>query len=139
MSLLSSSEQNYSTWEEFVAVVETHVEVNDYHVVKRRFKKNEKTDLLKKFRLICDRSRDFRIKEIKKRKRDINSTKCDCLFAITTIYYKSREIWSLNVLNDTHNHEELEDDELSIVSIYKTKKFTEKKLIEIDNAIKQDE
>ena len=132
-------EQNYLIWKKLVVVVDAHVEINDYRVNKKRFKKNEKIDLLKKFKFICDRDRNFRIKKIKKRKRDINNIKCDCSFVITTIYYKSKRIWNFNVVNDTHNHENFEKNEFSIVAIYRTKKLTENKMIKIDNVIKQNE
>ena len=139
MSLLPPPEQDYPTWEELVAAVDAHAEANGYRVNRRRSKKDGKTDLLKKFKLICDRGRDPRIKEIKKRKRDTNSIKCGCPFVATAVYYKSRGVWSLNVVDGTHNHEGLEEDELSAVAAYRTKELTEDKMVEIDNATRQGE
>ena len=69
-------------WQELIAAVDAFAEVNDCHIVRAVLSNNQKTDFSKKFKHVCDRSREFRIKQVISPKYDINSANCKGPLAI---------------------------------------------------------
>ena len=78
-----------------------HVFEEEYAVVTKRIKKNKKNDI-RKIWLKCDRKSIYKSEEYNKKQSFF--CQIDCLFSLIIVRDTNFETWSLNIIDDHHNH-----------------------------------
>lgn len=99
---------DYSSLNALVEAVKTHAVAEGYGVVKKRSKAGYKSGAVAKVGIICERGGESR-RKLGARQRKTTSIKCGCPFRINAVYKQSLDVWTTDVRNAKHNHE---DDEV---------------------------
>ena len=90
MSLQASVEANYATFETLMEAMQNHVFIEDYAIVKARFKSNNFENVIKVV-LMCDRGEQLRRKP-KTQIKQTDNIKCGCSFKINAVYKKTLNV-----------------------------------------------
>ncbi len=104
MNLRSSlTDAMYFSLEALILTVNTHVESQDYAVVKQRIKKNLKIDQMIKIYLRCDREEKSKLKSHEQKRKHSFTRLMKCSFSCFALN-KIDVSWILVVKNFSHNH-----------------------------------
>lgn len=110
MALQPPPEADYATLQELFVAVQTHAKAAGYAVIKKRSKPSYSGGNIVKAGLLCDRGGFAKQKPstytVKTRKK--GSIKCGCPFKVNAIYKKSLNVWTVDLRNPEHNHDENE-------------------------------
>jgi hypothetical protein len=106
--LLAPRNDNYIILEELVSAVQAHASKEGYAIVKGCSKSiKENGNFNNKINLLCDRKgQPRRDSKNARRKRKISSIKIGCLFRANVIRRKGSDLWTFEIINGEHNHEE---------------------------------
>ena len=111
MPLQAPAEADYSTLDWLVEAVQNHAFTEGFAIVKARSKPNSFGNVVKVV-LLCDRGGQPRRRPKAQAKRTDN-IKCGCFFKINVVYKKTLDVWTMDVRNAKHNHEENKTSEVS--------------------------
>jgi len=87
---------------------QAHAAAEGYAIVRSRSKAGYKSGVVAKVDIVCERNGEPR-RKLEARRRKTASIKCGCPFRVNAIYKQSFNVWTTDVRNAEHNHE---DDEV---------------------------
>ncbi len=104
----------YLSLEELILTINHHVECEDYAVVKQRFKKSLKTNLIVKIYLRCDREEKSNEKSHEKKRKHSFTRLVNCFFSCFALN-KVDVNWILIVRDSSHNHSSIIEEAHSVL------------------------
>jgi hypothetical protein len=121
MVLLPPRNDDYVTLQELVSAVQAHASKEGYAIVKGRSKSIKGNGgFNNKINLHCDRGGQPRKdSENVRRKRKTSSIKIGCPFRANAIRRKGSDVWTFEVVNGEHNHEDTDPEACASLRIEK--------------------
>ena len=96
----------YGTWEDAYTSIQTDAKANGFAIVIKRSVPHRGTNEKKKYVLVCNRSTTYKHKSVSfRRRRNVSTIKCDCLWQVIVQYYKGTNDWGLQINDGRYNHE----------------------------------
>jgi hypothetical protein len=105
MVLQPPPEADYPTLAALLEAVQAHASSEGYATVKRRSKPGYSSGVIVRIAIDCDRGGQPR-RKIGAKQRKTTNIKCGCLFRVNAVYKKSLDVWTIDVRNANHNHNE---------------------------------